>query len=80
MPRRKRFFIDIPLTARERHVLALDLQGLSLRGIAELMHTTKGCINSTLTMCRQKLGCDNREQLRAYARLNGLDVVQEVAS
>lgn len=80
MPRRKRFFVDIPLTARERHILALDLQGLSLREIADLMHTTKGCIHSTLTMCRRKLGCDNREQLRAYARLIGLDVVQEAAS
>jgi DNA-binding NarL/FixJ family response regulator len=62
-----------PLTARERDVLDLVVQGASNREIAEALVVTDNTVKYHLKNILQKLHLRNRAQVVAYALQHGID-------
>ncbi len=60
------------LTARETEVVALVVDGLSEREIAESLGITRSTVHFHVERARQKLGARNRAQLAALAVARGL--------
>lgn len=57
------------LTAREREVLGLAGEGLSIKGIAQALGISSGTVTWHLKNCYQKYGVGSREQALRQARL-----------
>lgn len=57
------------LTGREREVLGLAGQGLSIKGIAQALGISSGTVTWHLKNCYQKYGVGCREQALRQARL-----------
>ena len=57
------------LTGREREVLGLAGQGLSIKGIAQALGISSGTVTWHLKNCYQKYGVGSREQALRQARL-----------
>lgn len=69
------------ISPRQRQIIALWMQGLSYKSIADMLHVKPTTVNNALDQCQWRLQLADRAQLRAYARFHGLDKVeQEVAS
>ena len=57
------------LTVREREVLELAGQGLSIKGVAQALGISSGTVTWHLKNCYQKYGVGSREQALRQARL-----------
>jgi len=60
-----------PLTAREREVLALSVDGASVGDIAGRLHLTGGTVRTYLSIAIQKLNARNRIEAARIAREKG---------
>jgi DNA-binding NarL/FixJ family response regulator len=65
------------LTAREREVLKLVVQGLRNSEICERLHVSIKTVEAHLTSLYQKLGVQSRTEAVTYAREQGLLLDQE---
>jgi two-component system NarL family response regulator len=61
-----------PLTAREREVLRLLIEGQTYRGIAEALYITDHTVRTHVQNMQEKLALPNRAQLIRYAVANHL--------
>lgn len=62
LPKQRRSLTDLPLTARERDMMALAVQGKSNAGIAEEMGLALSTVGNTLSRAYAKLEVKNRAQ------------------
>ena len=60
-------FADAPVAPRERELLALEVQGLSQRAMAERLVVVEGTIRVYLTRLRERLELPNAASIRAWA-------------
>lgn len=63
------------LTERQSQILALWLQRIKSRTIAEMLHINTGTVSSTIDRCVYDLGLSNRQELREYGLSHGLQEV-----
>ncbi|GMV28943.1 MAG: DNA-binding response regulator [Rhodanobacteraceae bacterium] len=63
---------SVPLTARERSVLALIAQGLSNKAIARQLSLTEGTVKGYVSQILQKMGINDRTQAAMAAVRRGL--------
>jgi DNA-binding NarL/FixJ family response regulator len=68
------------LSDRERKCLALFAQGMKAPYISDTLGLTIHSVNSALEKCIVKFGLSNRQELYLYARMQGLDHVDQEAS
>ena len=60
-----------PLTARERDVLALSVDGASVEDIARRLHLSGGTVRTYLSIAIQKLNARNRVEAARIAQEKG---------
>lgn len=65
---------------RERSVLALYVQGIKPRQIAAMLQLTANSVYGAIDKCKVKLGVFSVDELKAAAREQGYDRVEQVAS
>lgn len=68
------------LTDRERKCLALYAQGMKAPYISDTLGLSIHSVNSAIEKCIVKFGLSNRQELYLYARMQGLDQIEQVGA
>lgn len=66
----RRTVLGMPLSSREKQIVAFICKGLTNKEIANELYLSEGCIKVYLYHVFKKIGSENRTQLAVYAVSN----------